>query len=332
MPILNDLLAALGSPIAGRSDLPDPPPPEPMALLHAWLEDATKSGKYADPNAMTLATCTRDGIPSARIVLCKAIEPAPPAPSSASPAASRDPATSTPSAPSASPADAPTMAVPHTAGPPALVFFTNYQSPKARDLLDNPRVACVFHWPHAQRQARITGEVVKVSDAESDEYFRSRHPLSRIGAWASKQSQPLQSRNELIAEAVRIAGKMTAGSVGGAMENVGRAVEDALRSVARAVGVSSSTPSSPHDAGAANRSVSTPSSMPSAPSPAVTSPSATPSDLFTRPPWWGGFRVLIRSVELWSAREGRLHDRFNWELTTSIGVAPPSWHVARLSP
>ncbi len=303
-----------------------------MALLHAWLDDAAKSGKYADPNAMTLATCTRDGVPSARIVLCKAIEPALAASQSAPAAPSREPAppphptpTATAATQSAASSDTPAMAVPHTTGLPALVFFTNYQSPKARDILDNPRVACVFHWPHAQRQARITGEVVKVGDAESDEYFRSRHPLSRIGAWASKQSQPLQSRNELIAEAMRIAGRMTAGSVGGAMENVGRAVEDALRSVARAVGVSSSTPPTPPTPSGAN-------AAPSAGSPAGPSTPVTRSDLLSRPPWWGGFRIHIRSVELWSAREGRLHDRFRWELTSPVGLASPSWRVARLSP
>ncbi len=333
MSLLNDLLVALGSPIAGRSDLPDPPPVEPMALLHAWLEDATKSGKYADPNAMTLATCTRDGAPSARIVLCKAIEPTPASVRSIDPARAA-PASAPPSAQGVPPsAEAtPTMATPAPTGPPALVFFTNYESPKARDILDNPRIACVFHWPHAQRQARIQGEVVKVSDAESDEYFRSRHPLSRIGAWASQQSQPLRSRNELIAEAMKIAGKMTAGSVGGAMENVGKAVEDALRSVARAVGVSSGTPATQNRSeAAAGPATSTPPDS-TATSSASASTTATPTDLLSRPPWWGGFRIHIRSVELWSAREGRLHDRFRWELTSPVGLTPPSWHVTRLSP
>ncbi len=287
MAILHDLLAKLASPVIGGGDLPDPPPNEPMVLLHSWLDDATKSGKYADANAMTLATCTPDGRPSARIVLCKAIEPAPAQDAQSSPRA-----------------DGVTMARPTTEGPPALVFFTNYQSRKGEELLANPRVACVFHWPHAQRQVRVEGDVVKTSEPESDEYFKTRHPLSRIGAWASKQSRPLQSRGDLVTEATRYATRMAAGSVGGA-------VEGAAKSIARALGMTSSTHSESHG---------DPSSL------------SMPSDLSTRPPWWGGYRILIRSVELWSAREGRLHDRFRWELTSTLGVTPAAWRVERLSP
>ncbi|NNF03551.1 MAG: pyridoxamine 5'-phosphate oxidase [Rhodothermales bacterium] len=77
------------------------------------------------------------------------------------------------------------------------VFFTNYESRKAGDLKDNPEAAMLFHWAFLQRQVRIEGRVERVSREESEAYFRSRPRGSRIGAWASKQSRPLASRDEL---------------------------------------------------------------------------------------------------------------------------------------
>jgi pyridoxamine 5'-phosphate oxidase len=78
------------------------------------------------------------------------------------------------------------------------VFFTNRQSAKGRELAQDPRVALVLHWDHMARQVRIEGEVTTVDDAQSDAYFASRHPASRLGAWASDQSKPCQSRAELM--------------------------------------------------------------------------------------------------------------------------------------
>ena len=77
------------------------------------------------------------------------------------------------------------------------VFFTNYQSPKARDLIDNPRAALVFWWGALERQLRITGTVSRVPERESDDYFDSRPLGSRLGAVASRQSEVLASRAEL---------------------------------------------------------------------------------------------------------------------------------------
>jgi pyridoxamine 5'-phosphate oxidase len=74
------------------------------------------------------------------------------------------------------------------------VFYTNYESRKARDLAVNPAASLTFMWKELERQVRIEGEVEKVSAAESDEYFATRPLGSRIGAWASPQSQPLQNR------------------------------------------------------------------------------------------------------------------------------------------
>ncbi len=148
-------------------DLPEALPGDPMPLLCEWIEEAKASGCYDDHNAMTLATCTADGRPSARIVLCKAIEQ----------------------------------------DPPALLFFTSYDSRKGVELDGNPNAAVVFHWPHARRQARIEGRVEKTTAEESDTYFRTRPLLSRIGARVSLQSHHIESRHAMISEAMRIARK-----------------------------------------------------------------------------------------------------------------------------
>ena len=77
------------------------------------------------------------------------------------------------------------------------VFFTNYNSRKGSELAENSRACLLFYWAPLWRQVRIEGAVEKVSEAESDEYFHSRPLGSKLGAWASNQSQPVTSRNEL---------------------------------------------------------------------------------------------------------------------------------------
>lgn len=74
------------------------------------------------------------------------------------------------------------------------VFYTNTESNKGRELLGQPKAAIVLHWKSLRRQVRARGPVVRVSDAEADAYFQSRPRESRIGAWASQQSRPLESR------------------------------------------------------------------------------------------------------------------------------------------
>ncbi|KAB2870385.1 MAG: pyridoxamine 5'-phosphate oxidase [Bauldia sp.] len=74
------------------------------------------------------------------------------------------------------------------------VFYTNYESTKGRELLAARKAAMCFHWKSLRRQVRVRGPVETVSDAEADAYFSSRPRGSRIGAWASKQSRPLESR------------------------------------------------------------------------------------------------------------------------------------------
>jgi pyridoxamine 5'-phosphate oxidase len=132
---------------------------DPLRQFVAWLHDAV-AAEAREPNAMTLATCTAEGIPSARIVLLKGVDQE------------------------------------------RLVFFTNYLSRKGRELDQNPHAALVFYWPELERQVRVEGDVTRTSAAESDAYFNSRPSSSRIGSAASRQSQPIASR-EVLEERVR---------------------------------------------------------------------------------------------------------------------------------
>ncbi|HYL71413.1 MAG TPA: pyridoxamine 5'-phosphate oxidase [Candidatus Dormibacteraeota bacterium] len=144
--------------------LPDPLPAEPLETVARWLADAWKAGRQPNANAMVLATATRDGRPSARVVLCKDIVPR----------------------------------------PGYVVFYTNYDSGKGRQLKDNPQGALVMHWDALERQVRVEGPVTLGPQKDSDRYFASRAWQSRIGAWASAQSQPLASRARLL-DAVKAA-------------------------------------------------------------------------------------------------------------------------------
>ncbi len=139
--------------------LPDPLPGNPLAVVADWLRDAERDAAQPNPNAMVLATADAQGRPSARIVLCKDIDPA--------------------------------------AG--TISFYTNYRSRKGRELDANPHAAIVFHWDHRHRQVRAEGRVERLPASDNDRYFRSRPWQSRLGAWASHQSEPVESRSALIA-------------------------------------------------------------------------------------------------------------------------------------
>ncbi len=84
------------------------------------------------------------------------------------------------------------------------VFYTNYESRKGQDLAANPRASLLFFWPELERQVRIDGSVTRVSSEESDSYFHSRPLASRIGAWASPQSQPISGKAWLMARAAEM--------------------------------------------------------------------------------------------------------------------------------
>jgi len=138
--------------------LPEPLPREPLSLASAWLAQAWAAKTQPNPDAMVLATCDLKGRPSARVVLCKQL----------------------------------------VADPGYILFYTNYRSRKGRELLENRRAAGVLHWDAMHRQLRVEGQIELASEAESDAYFASRAWQSRVGAWASEQSEPIASRSDLV--------------------------------------------------------------------------------------------------------------------------------------
>ena len=127
---------------------------DPFSQFTKWWKEAEQS-QIEEANAMTLATASADGIPSARIVLLKGFDKN------------------------------------------GFAFFTNYNSFKGQQLLENPRACLVFFWKEVERQIRITGIVERTSEKESDEYFNSRPVGSRIGAIASPQSEIIKDRDWL---------------------------------------------------------------------------------------------------------------------------------------
>jgi pyridoxamine 5'-phosphate oxidase len=126
----------------------------PIEQFERWWLQANET-EIVEANAMTLATASTDGMPSARIVLLKGYDNS------------------------------------------GFVFFTNYNSYKSLQLLENPKACLVFFWKELERQVRITGLVEKISDEENDAYFNSRPVGSRVGAHASPQSQVIESREWL---------------------------------------------------------------------------------------------------------------------------------------
>lgn len=148
--------------------LPETLPAEPFAIFRAWFDEAWAARRVPNAHAIALATADAAGTPSVRMVLCKHIQP----------------------------------------DPGYIVFYTNYEGAKGRDLAANPRAAACFHWDHFSRQARISGPVVRSPAAESDAYFRTRHWTSRVGAWASAQSEPIASHDELLARVASVVEKL----------------------------------------------------------------------------------------------------------------------------
>lgn len=134
----------------------------PFAQFRAWFDLAVQM-KLPEPNAMTLATATRDGRPSARVVLLKGFDER------------------------------------------GFVFYTNYESRKGRQLIENPYAALVFLWDELERQVRVEGRAERVAAEESDAYFASRPFGSRLGAVVSAQSSVLPNRETLDARYAELA-------------------------------------------------------------------------------------------------------------------------------
>ena len=150
--------------------LPDPLPAEPLGIALAWQQWSRRQATQPNPDAMVLATAGTDGRPHARVVLCKDIVPV----------------------------------------PGFITFYTNYQSDKGRQLAANARAATVMHWDQLHRQVRVEGPVIRTSAAASDAYFATRYWQSRVGAWASRQSQPLDRRQTLEREMDAVAARFGA--------------------------------------------------------------------------------------------------------------------------
>lgn len=127
---------------------------EPIIKFAQWFGEAEDCEAVADHTEFCLATSTKEGIPSARILLLKKFDDR------------------------------------------GFCFFTNYNGRKSIELDENPNAAICLYWNPLGKQIRIEGRVDKLSDAESDEYFTTRPRGSKLGAWASKQSQTLGGREE----------------------------------------------------------------------------------------------------------------------------------------
>lgn len=140
------------------------------------------------------------------------------------------------------------------------VFFTNYESKKAKEIDAHPQVALLFPWVGLARQIKITGTASRVPTTESMKYFATRGRGSQIGAWASPQSQVISSRSLLEAKVDEIKRKFMEGEV-------------------------------------------------------------------PLPSFWGGYRVVPKTIEFWQGRENRLHDRFVYTLQ-----ADDSWSIERRAP
>ena len=137
---------------------------DPFAIARAWLDEATRS-EPNDPNAIALATVDAAGLPDCRMVLLKEIEGA--------------------------------------GADGAFVFYTNYDSAKGVEIEATGVAAFVMHWKSLRRQIRVRGLVSRVEAEQADSYYNSRALQARIGAWASRQSRPLESRAALMAEVAR---------------------------------------------------------------------------------------------------------------------------------
>ena len=142
----------------------------PIELFGKWYEEAIARDEH-EPSAVVLATATKEGVPSARVMLLKGFDER------------------------------------------GFRVFTNLTGRKGRELLDNPNAALCFYWDKLDKQVRIEGAVERVEGHEADEYFASRSRTSQIGAWASKQSQPMENEGDLQKRVEELEGDFEGGEV-----------------------------------------------------------------------------------------------------------------------
>jgi pyridoxamine 5'-phosphate oxidase len=144
----------------GEETLPEVLPPEPFGLVMEWMKLAADQKAQPNPNAMTLAVVDASGTPSVRVVLARGVD----------------------------------------AGRGFVTFYTNYRSVKGRAIGEEPGayVALGFFWDGLDRQVCIRGLAARSPERDSDAYFNHRPVASRIGAWASNQSEQLTSRAQLL--------------------------------------------------------------------------------------------------------------------------------------
>ena len=139
---------------------------DPFGNFERWMREAEAAGLH-EPTAITLATADKSGRPSARVVLYKGLSTG-------------------------------------DGGRKGFRLFTNYSSRKSSDLVANPWAALVFLWTPKGRQIRVEGRITRLEDQESDAYFASRPRGSRIGAWASPQSEKIKDRADLLARVAEV--------------------------------------------------------------------------------------------------------------------------------
>lgn len=145
--------------------MPEHVAPDPIQHFKEWHDALPFAKDDMERIAMVLATASKAGVPSARIVLLKSYDER------------------------------------------GFVFFTNMESHKSRDLIENPHASLCFSWIKQSRQVRVSGRVERVSDAEADAYYATRPLGSQIGAWASDQSRPLPSRQTLLQKVEELQGR-----------------------------------------------------------------------------------------------------------------------------
>ena len=137
---------------------------DPFDIARAWLDEA-RASEPNDPNAIALASVDADGLPDVRMVLLKDID--------------------------------------GQGMDGSFVFYTNYDSAKGRQIEASGKAAFVMHWKSLHRQIRVRGTVTREDGPQADAYYDSRALQSRLGAWASRQSQPLEARSTLVADVAK---------------------------------------------------------------------------------------------------------------------------------